>query len=176
MVNNNPIDELLKKYLNEESIEEGVDEFGKKVVEVAHKAANERGYDSFEEMISHKASGDNRSRKPTLNKVSDYNSRFEYFVESLENITYDSKYRGYYQAGHEAALDRYMDKAELNRNNLQIVEKILKQELSQVKQSKQTSLYYQGYVDGLRMVDAALKKSKKEMMKLVYDTVMDALK
>ena len=174
--NNNLVDELLKKYVSEDSTEVGMDEFGKKVVNVLHNAANERGYDSLEDMISHKMSGNSNTKKPSLNKTCEYSCRFDYFMESLENINYDSNYRGYYKDGHMAALSRYMDKAQLNRNNLQIVEKTLKQELSQYRRSAETSMYSQGYLDGLRMVDKALKYSKKEMMKLINDTIMDALK
>ena len=175
MVNkNNHVDELLKKYVNGEAIEETVDAFGKKVVESIHKAANERGYDSLEDLVD----GEVRintvatSKKPSLSSVEGCMSRYDYFIQSLDNVTY----RGYYKTGHMAALERYIDKAELNRNNLQIVEKTLKQEISQVRQTQHPSLYSQGYLDGLRLVDKALRKSKNEMMKLVYDTVMDALK
>ena len=179
MVNkNNHVDELLKKYVNGEAIEETVDAFGKKVVESIHKAANERGYDSLEDLVD----GEVRintvatSKKPSLSSVEGCMSRYDYFIQSLDNVTYDSRYRGYYKTGHMAALERYIDKAELNRNNLQIVEKTLKQEISQVRQTQHPSLYTQGYLDGLRLVDKALSKSKNEMMKLVYDIVMDALK
>ena len=178
MVNKNDhVDELLRKYVSEEAIEEGMDAFSKKVVEYIHRAANARGYDSLEDMVENEVRGSSTSsRKPSLGSVKDCMSRYDCFVQSVKDVSYDSRYRGYYKNGHIAALERYMDKVELNRDNLGIVEKMLKQEISQVRQTKNPSLYSQGYLDGLRLVDKALRKSKNEMMKLVYNTVMEALK
>lgn len=175
---NEHVDELLRKYLNEDTINESVNEFGKRVVESIHKVANEQGYDSFEDLVASeiKMNTSSQRRKPTIEKVKGCQTRYEYFVQSFENVTYDSRYRGNYKLGHMAAVERYYDKVELNCNNLSIVEKTLKQEIAEVRRQRDESLYAKGYLDGLRLVDKALRDSKNEMMKQVYQTVMDALK
>ena len=105
------------------------------------------------------------------NTVSNKPCRFDYFVDAFENSTNDN---GYYEDGYKTALNRYMDKARVNRNNLQIVEKTLKQELSQYNITSNASMYSQGYLDGLHMLEKALKKSKKEMMDIINNTIMNA--
>ena len=121
-----------------------------------------------DELLKKYGSEDIVSKK---NIVSHKPCRFDYFVDALEDSKNDN---GYYEDGYKTALNRYLDKAKVNHNNLQIVEKTLKQELSQYRITSSSSIYSQGYLDGLRMLEKALQKSKKEMMDIINDTIMNA--
>lgn len=180
--NNEELDRLLKEYLNDEGLQnKTLNEFGKTVLESVQTAVNSHGYDSMSEMIADEiAMGFNvkdKPKKPTLDyaDASECNSRYDYFMQALRIVEYDSRYRGHYKDGHTEALEKYINRVELNRNNLDIVDKTIRQELSVLRQNKNQSLYVKGYMDGLKMVDKALRKSKSEMMKKVYHTVMAAL-
>ncbi|MDD6466807.1 MAG: hypothetical protein PUF50_01325 [Erysipelotrichaceae bacterium] len=180
--NNENLDRLLEEYLKDSGLQnKTLNEFGKTVLESVNTAANSHGYDSISEMINDEiAMGLNvkeKPKKPSLDSLNnrECHTRYDYFMETLNGVEYDSRYRGHYKSGHLEALDKYIDRVELNRDNLTIVDKMLHQELSVLRKERNQSLYLQGYIDGLKMVDKALRKSKNEMMKQVYQTVMAAL-
>jgi len=118
----------------------------------------------------------------TVKSVSTATNRYEYFMISLDNVRYSNKLSVGYRQGHEAAMDRYIGKVELNKNNLGIVDKVIKQELLEagnegINLGRQftSATVRRGYYEGLQMVQDLLNRSKKAMMKKASTQVLDAL-
>ena len=112
-------------------------------------------------------------------------SRYEYFMQSLDNMMLSNRVSASYKEGFQIALDRYINKVELNRTNLSIVDKTLRQELirignngsntSQMPRDLTSPIARRGYYQGLKWVEDALDKSKTEMMRKVASAVLTAL-
>ncbi len=113
------------------------------------------------------------------------NNRYEHFMQALDNMMLSTRVSASYRDGFQIALDRYVNKVELNRNNLSIVDKTLRQELIRVgKNGSNTSqmpfdltspIARRGYYQGLKWVEEALDQSKVAMMKRVSAAVLKAL-
>lgn len=158
-----------------------IDDFGKMVSKTVNEAARNKGYDSMSEMISDEVQMGLQSRKPRKPKAAfvsadEVSNRYEYVMKAVETVHYDSRYRGNYKKGHEDAIIRYLDKIELNRNNLSIVDKILAQELKAARKQSSTSTYSRGYLDGLRFISRILQQSKTAMMKRVYEQLKSTIR
>ena len=177
------IDEILEKHINEDSYESTtVDDFGRMVTKAVNSAAKDKGYDSLTEMIKDEIAigidSKNKPRRPTarLSAASDSTTRYEYFMKAIDSVSYDSRYRGNYKTGHIEAVERYIDKVELNKQNLVIVDRILKQELNATSRRGNQSLYDKGYLDGLKTVERVLVQSKNAMMMRVASVLKGALR
>lgn len=112
-------------------------------------------------------------------------NRYEYFMAALDGVKLNERMSIGYRQGYEMAIDRYLGKIDLNRNNLSIVDKMLAQELllvgkdgrniGQMPRELRTPLAYRGYYKGLKMVEEILNRSKKAMMKKVAREVAASL-
>jgi len=183
------IDEMLDEVHNNGYDNTNVSDFERIVskavnstVKSVNSAVKEKGYDSFSEMISEEISiGLNSNKAPAKPNVSLYatknaTTRYEFFMSAIENVTYDSRYRGNFKNGHVEAVDRYIDKIELNKQNLSVVEKTLKQEINACGRRGFGDSYDRGYVEGLKLVEKVLLNSKVAMMSRVADKLKEAFK
>ncbi|MCF0111577.1 MAG: hypothetical protein HUJ58_06735 [Erysipelotrichaceae bacterium] len=174
------LDDLFAKYVENDD-GTPVEHFGRIVTEKMNNASKDKGYDSLSDLITEEVeigfTGKKTSR-PSARVVDLQNidNRYEYFLAAIENVEYESRYRGNYRIGHQEAISRYADKAELNKTNLMIVDKIIKQELMTFSRETQIKdMYSRGYYDGLKFVEKVLNDSKQQIMKRVYERLRKAL-
>ena len=179
----NSLDEMLEKHIKDDSFESTtVDDFGRMVTKAVNSAAKDKGYDSLTEMIKDEIAigmdSKNKPRRPVakLSAASDSSTRYEYFMKAIDSVAYDSRYRGNYKTGHIEAVERYIDKVELNKQNLVIVDRIIKQELNAVNRRGNQNLYDRGYYDGLKTVERVLLQSKNTMMMRVASVLKGAIR
>lgn len=140
-------------------------DFGKAIKSEVDNSAKKNGYDTIEDMISHKISGKTYSRPEV--KETKYgvpgNDRYSYFVNLLDNVTYAQSYRGYYMEGHQRMIDMFKEKAKFCQENLSKLDSDIRDERRRYASSKKDS-YTKGCLDGIDYVEKALKKSKLYMM------------
>ena len=104
-----------------------------------------------------------------------YHTRYEYYINYIKNVDYSSsKSREDYVMGHVAALNKYVQQAEVNNRNLIIVEAILADEYKNSSLNKDT-YYNRGYADGLRYCLGAINYSKVKIMGYVNTRLKEVL-
>ena len=142
-------------------------EFGKQIKVRVDDSVKKNGYDSVEEMINHKVSGANYQRPDVndqkIDNTKDFNTRYEYFMNLLENVTYARSYRGYYLEGHQKMIQMFIEKAKFCQEDLSQLESDLVSEKRKFSRGKQ-DMYTRGCKDGIDYVQRALHKSKMYIM------------
>lgn len=173
-------DSLFEKHMNDEQfINSSISDFGKMIKEAIDEEAQKNGYDSLSEMIQDEIKSNFSANQSTdevsySNTSSAHHTRYDIFIHSIETPVYLLRHHELYQNGYEDALKRYRQQAELNRNNLCPLEKIIQEEINGASNLKQDS-YGQGYLDGLRLIQRNLLQSKSIMMEKVNYALMDAM-
>ena len=142
-----------------------ISDFGKAIKTEVDNSAKRKGYDTLEDMISHKASGATYERPDVKGKVGeDYEgNRYSCFLNILDNVSYSQSYRGYYMEGHQRMIDMFKEKAKFCQENLSLLETDLQNERQRYLNSKKDT-YSKGCLDGIEFIEKALKKSKLYMM------------
>ncbi len=104
--------------------------------------------------------------RPSLPKIpSSLKSRLDIFLYCLKNVDYGKDNNRSYVDGHIEALNRYLEQAKLNPNNLEVVLATVNDELRWKGKTSKIDLREKGYTDGLTYVGQALKKSKDVIAK-----------
>lgn len=157
-------------------------DFGDVVRQSMDEAARKKGYDTFSEMISSEISSSITKEKPqkptadTRNIQIEELTRFEYMMKAIESVTYEPKYQGYYGTGHRSCLDGYVDKMEANRDNMCVIEAMVKADMryysKQVRKNRNDA-YTQGYYDALVLLANSLLKSKKAKMREIKKIILE---
>ncbi len=109
-------------------------------------------------------------KRPSLPKTlpTSLNTRLDIFLYCLKNIEYGPNNRSYVD-GHLSALNKYLEQARLNQNNLEVVSGTVIDEIKRTGANTKNDLQEKGYYDGLNYVNSALKKSKDVMAKKIND-------
>lgn len=182
MNNNNKdiFDSLFEKHMNDEQfINSSISDFGKMIKDAIDEEAHKNGYDSLSEMIQDEiknnfSDANSAENQDYSHKNDHWQSRYDFFIHSIDTPIYLSRHKELYQSGYEDALKRYRQQAELNRNNLCPLEKIIQLEINGASNLKQDS-YGEGYLDGLRLIQRNLLQSKSVMMEKVNDALLEAM-
>ncbi len=111
-------------------------------------------------------------KRPSLPKTipASLNTRLDIFLYCIKNIEYGPNNRSYVD-GHLEALNKYLERARLDHQNLEVVLGTLLDEIRHSRSINKTDLKEKGYYDGLNYVNSALKKSKDVMAKKINDTL-----
>jgi len=117
--------------------------------------------------------------KPVLKKDARdrvFKSRYEYFINYITNIEFHPATSADYYGGFEDAIEQYHNRAESYKNNLIIVENVVKDEIRGYNNSVNSSIYSRGYYDGLCYIEGSLKRSKKmieeEIVRVLKNTII----
>ena len=142
-----------------------ISDFGKVIKNEVDNSAKRNGYDTLEDMIAHKVSGRTYVCPDVgeKNRVEPNGTRYSYFVDLLDNVSYSQSYRGYYMEGHRRMIDMFKEKAKFCQENLSLLEDDLRNERRRYSNSKKDT-YAKGCLDGIEFVEKSLKKSKLYMM------------
>ncbi len=104
--------------------------------------------------------------RPSLPKIpSSLKTRLDIYLYCLKNVDYGKDNNRSYVDGHIEALNRYLEQAKLNPNNLEVVLATVNDELKWKGKTSKVDLKDKGYTDGLSYVMQALKKSKDVIAK-----------
>lgn len=172
-------DNLFAQIENDES---SIGDFAGTVRDSMNEAARKKGYDSFTDMISSEISNSLSNDKPekpkadTRNLSAEQMSRFDFMMEAIQSVTYEPKYQGYYEAGHRTCMDSYVDKMEQNKNQLCVIESLIKEDMKQyakLLKKNRNDAYTQGYYDALVLLANSLLKSKKAKMRQIKKAVLE---
>lgn len=180
------LDDLFDRHMNDDQfINSSVNDFGRMVRDSINEEARKNGYDSLSDMIQGeiqsglqgtKKTPKSRAARAVRRRKTHYKSRFDYFMEVVQDRSYSDRYRGYYRDGHLEAIQRYINQVELNRNNLCAVEKIVNEEIRYFySKNNKRDKYSEGYYDGLKFVQRCLLQSKCVMMEEVSDALSEAM-
>ena len=114
---------------------------------------------------SYDMKGSIRIKRPVVPRVLDvsFETRFDYFLYLIQNVNYGTSNVPAYVKGHMAALEKYLNEAKLNPNNLYYTEAALSDEINMMLKESKTDIKTKGYFDGLNYVHKALRRSKEEM-------------
>lgn len=147
-----------------------ISEFGEAIKSEVNNSAKKKGYDTLEDMISHKVSGKTYVRPDVNYSGSEMvdGSRYEYFLGLLNNISYSQSYRGYYMEGHQRMINMFKEKAKFCKENLSLLEDDLRNERRRYSNNKK-DVYSRGCIDGLDFIEKSLKKSKLYMMNRIKE-------
>lgn len=157
-------------------------DFGNLIQDSMDEAAKKQGYETFAEMISSEINSSvtkEKAKKPaadTRHLAADELSRYEFMVKAIESITYEPKYQGYYSAGHKACLHAYMEKMDQNKDNMCVIENLVKTDMktySSLVKKNRNDAYTQGYYDALALLANSLLKSKKAKMRIIKKAVLE---
>ncbi len=109
--------------------------------------------------------GSIRIKRPVIPKDLDLDldTRFECFLYLVQNVNYGSANVPTYVKGHMAALEKYLNQAKLNPNDLHYTEAALSDEINAMLNESKTDIEAKGYFDGLNYVHKALRTSKEQM-------------
>ena len=147
-----------------------ISEFGRAIKTEVNNSAKKKGYDTLEDMISHKASGKTYVR-PDINASGNEmlaSNRYEYFLNLLNNVSYAQSYRGYYMEGHQRMIEMFKEKAKFCQENLSLLETDLRNERQRYLSSR-NDVYSKGCLDGIEFIEKSLKKSKLYMMNRIKE-------
>lgn len=115
-------------------------------------------------------------KRPSIPMIpTNLKTRLDIFLYCLKNVDYGSSNNRSYVDGHLEALDSYLEKAQMNSNNLEVVSGILVDEIKRLGNTSKSDLREKGYYDGLNYVNQALKKSKDIMAKNINDILQREL-
>lgn len=179
------LDDLFDRHLNDEFVNDSINDFGRRVRDSINEEARRNGYDSLGDMIQGEINtslnGTKKRPRSTVartiqRKRTHYSCRYDYFSDALQDHAYLDRHRGYYREGHEEAIERYLELAQLNRNNLCALEKIVEEEIQNTSAWKNTDKRNEGYYDGLRFVQRCLLQSKAALMEEVNKELSSAMK
>ncbi len=178
------LDTLFEKHLNDDHfINSSINEFGRMVRESINEEAKKNGYDDLKDMIQGELNQGLKSKKrissisrTVRRRHSHYHSRYDYFMDAVEDHLYLDRHRGYYRQGHQEAISRYQEQAEMNRNNLCALEKIIQEEIRSCSDWRHRDKYAEGYFDGLKFVQRCLLQSKFVLMEEVNEALIQAIK
>ena len=176
----------MTKMDNKKTVDEMLDDVAKgKMDSTPMNEFDRMAKDAEVEDLTKFAKESKKVEEPTFKKpAQNVDSRYAYFQQSLDNIEFNQHLSKAFRTGFEEALDRYIGKVDLNKNNLSIVDKMIAQELimcgqrgSQLGKLKgfTNPLERQGYYDGLKQIESLLESSKSAMMRKVSNEVLEAL-
>lgn len=167
------LDELFDEL--ETSGNQSVNDFGEMIKTRFSEEIKKNGYDNFSDMIlggigNSSAHGKVHSR--SYGQTAE--SRFDYFINAVINVSYGYQYRGYYREAHQEAIDKYIQMAKNNPEDLTVLERNVIREIRMIRRNKRSGndKEYQGYLDGLNLVKKELENSKMYMMGKIADAVI----
>ena len=180
------LDDLFDKHMNDDRfINSSINDFGRMVRDSINEEAKKNGYDSLGDMIQGELrTGMQRQKKQPRSTVArtirrrrtNYRCRYDYFLDAVQDHTYLERHRGYYREGHQEAIARYVSEADMNRNNLCALEKIVQKEIDSLAKERPYDKYTEGYYDGLKFVQRCLFQSKFVLMEEVNRALTQAMK
>lgn len=181
------LDDLFDRHLNDDQfINSTVNDFGKMIRDSFNAEAHKSGYDNLQDMIQGEIQNGlngtkDKSKAKTQSTVRrsavHYETRYDYFMDSIFNFEFGPGQRGNYKEGHEDAINRYVNRVELNRSNLCAVEKIVDDEIQYYRsKNRRIDKYTEGYLNGLKFVRQTLIQSKCELMEEVSHRLSQAIK
>lgn len=171
------IDDLFNKITSEEAIISGiktvtktVESVGKEINRGINESLKNKGYDNLGEYIQAEMSSKKREKptpKTSFRSRAQLNDRYTFFVDALEHVTYDLKYRGLYREGHQEAIKNYLEIAKSYVNDMSSLQKRLIVDLKDMQlevRKEKRNRWNEGYLNGLQFISHSLQNSKLHMM------------
>lgn len=117
-------------------------------------------------------------KRPTIPDVitAEFNTRYDYFMYIIRSVNYGEDNATEYVKGHIDALNKATVQAQMDPQNLYLVEASISDELNQYANVSKNTLKAKGYYDGLTYVSKALKKSKEIMANKINTILKEELK
>ena len=151
------------------SIANTVDNVSKEINKGINESLKKNGYDSFGEYIRSEMT-DEKHTKPketARQRIKFFETRFDYFADALNNVTYGLKYRGLYRDGHQEAINTYLHLANSYTKDLGNMQVRIAQDIKEMQVAARTekrNKWNEGYLDGLQFINRTLQNSKLYMM------------
>ena len=163
------LDDLFRKHLNDENFKDtNLADFGEMVRNTIREEVKKQGIE-LNEGKKPQYQGSSRERR--------YESRYDFVKETLESSVYFARGNGYFKAGYQDAIDRYLKRMAINQNDMIMFEKIVEKDLRELSSSRNSSDRYDaGYYDGLKRVNQVLLQSRDMMMEEINDRLSAALR
>ena len=163
------LDDLFQKHMNDQSFKDtDLADFGEMVRNTIKEEVRKQGIEL------------NEGKKPqsqTQNRERKYDSRYDYVKETLESSAYFSRGNGYFKAGYQNAIERYLKWMVNNQNDMIMFEKIVEKEMRELRASRNSSNRFDaGYYEGLKRVNQVLLQSRDLMMEEINDRLSTALR
>lgn len=115
-------------------------------------------------------------KKPKLpNNIGECSGRYDCFEKLIRNVDYGIENSPNYVAGHKDALNKFLRQASANQKNLTLVEARVNEEMKKESIKSKNDVYDKGYYDGLLYVYRALRKSKEDLSKKIYNILKKEL-
>lgn len=172
------IDQLFDRLQSGDFVNKTVNEFGNEVKNTIDRSVKNQGYDNIQDMVS-SAIKSKPSEKPGAGdnypNRNDFKNRYEYLIGSLQNVHYDSRYRGFYRDGHQEAIKKCVSYLHEKRINLDEIEDYITDEIHEYRRSrrKKRDKYLDGYLDGLMLFKDKLADSKLFIMNKIKNSLVN---
>ncbi len=145
-------------------VNQSITDFGKAVKSGVDRSVRGDGYDTIESFLSHKISGKKTTRPQVSDAPVSGSTRYDYFMDILNNVDYREGFRGNYMEGHQRILDMFKEKASFCQEDLSKLDRDIAEARQSYRGNNRRDAYIRGCMDGIDYVEKALKKSKLYMM------------
>lgn len=170
-------DQLFDRLQKDDFINKTISDFGREVKDTIDRSVKNKGYDDIGDLVSNtiKPKPASKPQAGQSDLYQEYNNRYEYLLNSLQLIKYDPKYRGYYREGHQEAIAKSVNILGSSKNNFESLEEYVKKELSTFDRhpKKHKDKFVEGYIDGLKLLQDELRRSKIYMMAKVKNSLVN---
>ncbi len=164
-------DDLFKKLGDDEFISSSVNDFSRLVQDSIQKEVNKKGYTDLSNMIQSEVKAGFNSHtaqtrtNPHVRRSSQkYISRYAYFNDAINDRKFYDYQNTAYEKGQKEAIEYYKNEVARCKENLCMIDKIVGEEIKELKKRNNIGSKYEGYLDGLLFVQKVLIESKAYMM------------